>query len=186
MFLYIDSCISLFVSSTSMKRTSDTAVCTYKKPKGKRLCEEKDCQPCFDASFASHPQAVGWSISNTVSARSVPKYSHQKAEFACTKCNHTFQIVIYSVTKLNGSLCRYCSNRALCSDIDCTKCFNKSFASHPKASYWSQSNLQDARSCFLQSNKKAIFNCNRCNHTFEVVISSVSAGTWILCQQTIM
>jgi hypothetical protein len=52
--------------------------------------------------------------------------------------------------------------------------FEKSFASHENAKYWSDKNKLKASEMTMFSNKTAIFYCKECNHEYEAVISSMA------------
>jgi very-short-patch-repair endonuclease len=52
----------------------------------------------------------------------------------------------------------------------CDYCFNKSCASQNIINAWSIKNKISPRLTFIQSNKKAIFNCLKCNHEYETKI----------------
>ena len=57
--------------------------------------------------------------------------------------------------------------------------FNRSFASHEKAQYWSDRNEDKPRDCFISSNKKRWFDCDKCSHEFEMRLSDVTnGGNW--------
>jgi len=55
--------------------------------------------------------------------------------------------------------------------------FEKSFASHEKAKYWSDKNELKAREVFLNSNKKYWFNCS-CEHELYSSLSDITNGRW--------
>ena len=52
------------------------------------------------------------------------------------------------------------TQRTLCNDENCQTCFNKSFASHPKAKYWSDKNGVSARKIIKGSKKNAYLIAN--------------------------
>ena len=54
----------------------------------------------------------------------------------------------------------------------------KSFASHPKASCWSARNTDHPKDCFISSKKKRWFDCDKCHHSFETGLDSISQGVW--------
>jgi hypothetical protein len=57
--------------------------------------------------------------------------------------------------------------------------FEKSFASHQKAEFWSVKNKEKPDEVFMKSGKKFWFDCNKCNHSFEVSLDSiVLRSTW--------
>lgn len=53
--------------------------------------------------------------------------------------------------------------------------FEKSFASHEKSKFWSVCNEKEPQYYALNSHKKAWFDCDKCNHKFEMPVSSVSS-----------
>jgi len=142
----------------------------------RRLCDDDGCQVCFERSFASHPNAKYWCQQNEEKPRYVFKQSNMKYLFACSECNHTFQSALHNVVK--GKWCPYCINKQLCNNVDCTTCFTKSFASHPKAECWSDVNNDNPRNVFLNTKNKYTFKCKDCNHTFESSLTSITNGTW--------
>lgn len=70
-----------------------------------------------------------------------------------------------------------CNQRKLC-DNNCELCFNRSFASHPKSEFWSDSNKKTPRQVFKSSKNKVFFDCNICNHTFESNLNNINNGKW--------
>ena len=76
----------------------------------------------------------------------------------------------------NESWCPYCANQKLCETDSCKTCYEKSFASHPKAEYWSKENVDSPREVFLKSNIKCKFDCKDCGRAFEMRPQSVVSG----------
>jgi hypothetical protein len=134
----------------------------------KALCNLK-CDKCFNLSFASHPKAEFWSDENEVSPRSVFRSGRGLYKFKCNECNHTFQSLLHSI--INGAWCPYCINRKLCIEEDCKKCHKASFASHPRAKYWSKRNILSPREVSRCSNSKYWFICNKCHHEFDLKLN---------------
>lgn len=132
----------------------------------------------YAKSFASHPKAKYWSEQNDISPRDVALHSHKKMKFNCPECKHTFEAPISKIAI--GRWCPFCgkSTRKLCDSNECKHCFNHSFASHPKAKYWSEQNTISPREVALQCNKKFVFGCPTCKHTFETSIDKVVIGKW--------
>jgi hypothetical protein len=56
--------------------------------------------------------------------------------------------------------------------------FEKSFASHPKAIYWSEKNDKNPEYISLSNGKKYLFNCIDCGHEIEKSLSSIVRGEW--------
>lgn len=146
------------------------------------LCDNLDCKECFEKSFASHSNVKYWSKQNIdsqgilINPRFVFKNSYSSYFFDCHKCLHTFQKIPQTFRHTNG--CHYCSNDKLCKDNDCKICFKKSFASHEKSIYWSSSNKLITRQVYLNDNKKYLFDCIKCKHTFPIGLNHVVEGKW--------
>jgi hypothetical protein len=141
----------------------------------KKLCDDNDCNMCYNNSFASHEKAKYWSEKNDIKPRNISKYNKKKCKFNCFKCNHIFESTLADVA--NGSWCGYCHGIILCDDSKCNTCLTRSFAINPKSKYWSSKNLISPRDITNFSQKKFIFNCN-CGHEFEASPASVSANNW--------
>jgi very-short-patch-repair endonuclease len=80
-----------------------------------------------------------------------------------------------------GRWCKFCmgnSIETLCDNSDCKWCFDRSFASHEKSSFWSKKNNISPRQVRLNSNKKYIFNCFECKHEISLVLRDVVRGQW--------
>ena len=75
----------------------------------KYLCKKEDCKPCFQKSFASHPQIHCWSNKNTVLPRQLFKGSETTCIFDCDVCHSEFNSRAYNV--LTGYWCPYCKKK---------------------------------------------------------------------------
>jgi very-short-patch-repair endonuclease len=128
------------------------------------------------ATFDSHPKSKFWSIRNTLKPNQLALNSHKKFWFDC-ECGHPFESSLLNINKGNN-WCPYCYNRKLCGN--CDKCYQKSFASHPKSIYWSDKNEIKPNEVFRGTDrKKFIFNCDKCPHTFEMNLKDItSKGHW--------
>ena len=145
-----------------VKNVSMGQWCKYCNRDG--LCDSNTCEFCYKKSFASHPMALSWSDKNEKSAREMLRGSDKKCWFQCVDCAHEFDVKLFSIK--NNKHCSYCTNQKLCED-DCKFCFEKSCASHEMAKAWSALNEVEPRKVFLQSNKKVMFNCLACDHSYE-------------------
>jgi very-short-patch-repair endonuclease len=54
--------------------------------------------------------------------------------------------------------------------------FEKSFASHEKAKYWSSLNVLKPEDVFLNSHKNFWFDCPKCNHSYESILNNINAN----------
>ena len=172
-FLFDCECDHQFESALSMI-TTQNCWCPYCS--GNKLCGKKECNQCYNKSFASHEKAKYWSNKNKLNSSQVFLNSNNKFLFNCI-CGHEFEQMLNSTS--SGSWCPYCStpSKILCDNKDCKECFNKSFASHEKAKYWSIKNKLKPIQVFLNSAKKYIFDCN-CGHEFEQLISQINIDIW--------
>jgi hypothetical protein len=125
--------------------------CSFCAIPSKRLCDNNECDSCFNKSLASHETSKFWSSKNDLTPRDVFKSSHNKYLFDCPDCLHVYDTTVASLTA--GSWCPYCSSHRLCSDVACEPCKNKSFMSHPKAKFWSNKNEANQRDIFKSSGK---------------------------------
>ena len=146
----------------------------------KKLCEDSECKKCFNNSFASHPKSLYWHPTKNENemSRNVFRKTHKAFWFNCETCKHDFIMSIYTVT--SGKWCPFCSSKKLCEDSGCKKCFNNSFASHPKSSCWHPYLNKDKvpRSIAKHSNKKYYLICDTCKHELYVPINRVANGHW--------
>jgi very-short-patch-repair endonuclease len=149
----------------------------------KKLCGVKECNDCFEKSFASHENAIYWSLKNELKPEFVLKKGDKKIWFNCDECNHDFEKQIKAVTNRNG-WCPYCVNQKLCNNDECKECFNKSFASHEKAKFWSSKNSISPRQIVQGTGEKYWFNCDKCSHEFIKDIHAITgerSGWCIYC-----
>lgn len=139
-----------------------------------KLCNNNDCQQCFNKSFASYEKSKYWSDQNEVKPRQIYKSTNKKFWFNCS-CGHIFISSPNIINTLNR-WCPYCCNpqQKLCNNNECKKCFEKSFASHEKSKYWSDKNELKPREVFKFSEKKYWFHCNNCNYEFITSLHSIS------------
>ncbi len=151
--------------------------CPYCSSSPKALCNDETCKSCFEKSFASHEKSVFWSDKNELTPRFIFKNANKGIFFDCNNCNHTFSTTLSNITSKN-TWCPYCSNppKMLCDNEQCQQCFEKSFASHEKSSFWSTRNDITPRQIFKgSSTDKYWFNCE-CGHEFDIILSSVTSN----------
>ena len=68
------------------------------------------------------------------------------------------------------------SRSTLCIIESCKYCFNRSFASHDKAKFWSSKNISKPRDSSKSSGKLFYFDCEKCKHTFETRLNMITCG----------
>jgi very-short-patch-repair endonuclease len=159
------------------KITLDNNWCSYCSSSPKLLCD-KDCEKCFNKSFASHEKSKYWSEKNNTIPKQIFLNTHAKYWFNCNKCTHEFEMRINDVTN-NKEWCIYCAGKRLCNYEDCKDCYNKSFANYVKSKYWSDKNCIKPRYVFKGTRKKFWFKCEN-NHEFEKNLDSITGKieTW--------
>ena len=143
-----------------------------------KLCEDENCQCCFEKSFASDERSIYWNIAlNKIDPRMVFKNSNVKYNFDCKKCGHIFSSVLNSISnKKNPTWCPYCSHQKLCND-ECKYCFENSFASNEKSQFLLNKEI-NPRLIPRKIHNKYEFICNICNHTFFSDPGHISEGKW--------
>ncbi len=145
-------------------------------PTQKTVCGTSTCTVCFDRSFASHAKAAFWSAKNDQKPYEVNKSSNKKFKFDCSDCGHEIEMSLNMIVL--GSWCAYCNRDKLCNYDECTFCYDKSFASHEMAPSWSIKNAFGPREIMKSSDKKAWFNCSKCNHDFETNLFLIKSNTY--------
>lgn len=149
--------------------------CPYCSKSPRKLCNNDNCEMCFNKSFASHPKAIYWSARNNLSPRMVFKSSNKAYIFDCD-CGHSFKTCIYHIT-VHNHWCHYCGHIKLCKRSDCESCFNNSFASSPKNQFWMEKNEIQPRRVFLHAAKKYWFKCAN-GHIFKMSPNVVGNNHW--------
>jgi Marseilleviridae restriction endonuclease len=168
----------------NMKYQNCPFPCCCKSPS--KLCDNNNCQICFNASFASYFKSKYFSDKNKdknrniINPRNIFKKSHKKYIFKCNKSNHEFESQLDNMVHHN-SWCPYpcCCDLGskLCNDENCKICFEASFASHPKSKYFSRKNNINPRFLMKHSNEKYLFECDR-KHEFEAALNHISNDSW--------
>lgn len=141
----------------------------------------------YEKSMASHPKAEYWSKENIdkdgnfIDPKNVLKSSQDLYKFDCIICKHIFMSKQYNVChKTRPCWCTYCpksGRKQLCKDENCKICFEKTFASHPKAFFWSSKNKVQPREVPIgRSQEKYWFDCPECNNNFEMSPSNISSN----------
>ena len=76
----------------------------------KKLCEQEDCNFCYQKSFASHEKAKFWNETKNggIKPREVFKGSNKKYWFTCDECKHDFLAPPEAISRLKGTWCPTC------------------------------------------------------------------------------
>jgi very-short-patch-repair endonuclease len=145
------------------------------------LCNNNDCNFCFEKSFASHSKSKYWSNKNKLNPRQIFKKSDTiKYIFFCDICNHDFERYPINIQDIdNITHCIYCviPTHILCNNQLCIFCFERSFESIDKSKYWSNKNELKPRQLIKGNNSKFKFNCENM-HEFSSSLSHITNGTW--------
>jgi very-short-patch-repair endonuclease len=76
----------------------------------KKLCDNIECQICFNKSFASEEKAKYWSLKNSINPRDVFKVSRKKYLFDCEICSNIFEKRLDHIA-FSKSWCPNCFNK---------------------------------------------------------------------------
>jgi hypothetical protein len=141
----------------------------------KKLCDNENCQLCYDRSFKSSVHVKDWAFDKNIdnngkqiNPRQVVRRSHKLYWFKCDVCYKETGIKHYYESApdykyANNSGCQYCYSNKLCDNENCQKCFKKSFASHPYSKNWAfDKNTRSPRQISKNDNKKYWFKCDVC------------------------
>ncbi len=145
-----------------------------------KLCNNENCEYCFNNSFASSKRATYWSQDNKLNPRQVAKHTNTKYIFNCD-CGHVFEKNLADISRKNDGWCPYCANQKLCKDRDCIQCFNNSFWSNPKSKYWSKENKKHPRDVARRTDEKFKFDCPDCKLVYEATPDNIEGGSWCYC-----
>jgi very-short-patch-repair endonuclease len=150
--------------------------CGYCSNPPKKLCDNENCNSCFEKSFASHEKSMYWSSENEARSREVFKNTDRKTFIFNCVCGHKINMNLKDISS-KGHWCSYCSHQKLCENKDCTMCFNISFASVERSKYLHDKTINQ-RMLFKSTNKKFKFDCNICNKVFSCQLSDITKGVW--------
>lgn len=135
----------------------------------------------YERSFASNPRSAQWhpTLNGQEVPRGVYKNNNNKFWFTCETCHHDFDASLCNING-NNRWCPYCSSKKLCEAPECQRCYEKSFASHHRSSWWHPTlNIQAPRNVFKTSIVKRWFKCSICDHDFDTRLNDVSCnGKW--------
>jgi len=103
-----DNCPHSF--DTALNDINKGCWCPYCSKPCLKLCEHKECEFCYNNSFASYDGKTSlgklkvecWSSKNKNKPREVTKNSHKKYWFKCDYCHHSFDTALRNIN--NGSL----------------------------------------------------------------------------------
>lgn len=145
-----------------------------------KACSKKKSQYVanipYNRSFASSDKAKFWSKKNPCQPKDVYKAKKEKYLFDCKECGHEISQRLDTIQ--SGSWCGFCSGRAVCGEMSCEKCLEKSFHSHPKAIFWSDDNKEKPHQVTKASSRKFKFNCDKCKHVFIIRLDLITKDRW--------
>jgi very-short-patch-repair endonuclease len=73
------------------------------------LCMKKDCNYCYEKSFAKHPKSKYWSDKNKLKPCQVTRCANKKYIFNCHLCNQEFNISPHKIQ--SNRWCNKCKNK---------------------------------------------------------------------------
>jgi len=180
LWFFCNDCHHEFQKSANAMQKAGCPYCSITKWKH---CGDNSCEHCFKRSFASVPLSKHWhpKKNGLITPFHVARNSDKKCWLKCDSCGHDFQKVIKEVTR-KGSWCPYCSTTGWnhCGDYECKPCFNRSFISSPKATFWHDT-LNNATNIFQVSKRSAVkhwFACEDCSHNFQMSPDRIYEGDW--------
>ena len=126
---YWFDCCHQFKTSLNSITGMQSCLCPYCAKK--RLCENEECQTCFEKSFDSHEKSKYWSDKNSdVKPRHVFKSSGKKYWFNCN-CGHQFESSLSKSSKTltylleillkSTSICLFLSKTDFDNSLKCIK-----------------------------------------------------------------
>ena len=80
--------------------------CPYCSATKGKLCDNDNCQFCFDKSFKSHPRAKY--LYDNIDLRTLPLHSHKRCNFKCEE-DHIFNATLIDISY--GMWCPRCKNK---------------------------------------------------------------------------
>jgi len=102
------NCYHTFEASAgSVSRGHFCPYCCY--PPQKLCSPDKNCDRCYQKSFASSPYANQWSSKNTITAKESFVSSNQDRYFDCIYCTKTYKMKVSDFTA--GNRCGSCKNK---------------------------------------------------------------------------
>jgi hypothetical protein len=175
------------------KITNSKTWCPFCCKTSQRLCPDSftstGCDVCYAKSFAPNPRSEFWSPKNEGQPWEYMANNHNKFIFDCPnpECLHEFESSLLHISKDNR-WCPFCAkpSKRLCPDTSaktgCQICRAKTFATHPRAEFWSKKNKKKPEQVFLNSHDKYKFICGDpggCNKEFEILpYSIVGRNSW--------
>jgi len=157
----------------------------------RKLCDNNACNFCYKRSFASSPKKkelvgeiiehAGEFIVKTVNPRTEVFICSRKIyRFKCSKCDHLYDTSPMSLLNSSIDTCAFCCvpTVKLCDNMNCSLCFNNSFASIERSKFLINSNINPRQIKKGADSIKYQFRCDKCPHIFEKNPFSVSSGSW--------
>jgi very-short-patch-repair endonuclease len=147
----------------------------------RKVCGDINCSKCKIISFYNHEKSKLWLNKNITNPWQITMHCNKKFWFKCDKCNHEYECRVADV--LRNKFCPFCApaHGKICDNQKCIHCYNRSFASHPKADYWIyEKNKITPRQVMKGSSvEKYWFKCDTCNNEFQQDLNHItSSNRW--------
>jgi very-short-patch-repair endonuclease len=145
--------------------------CPYCSIPVKKLCGNLNCKFCLKKSCYIYKDI--WNSRNALCSEQVSISSHKKYWFNCELCQHDYQQRPSDKTN-NNQGCPFCSNQKLCGNLNCKFCLKKSCYIYKDI--WNSRNALNPEYVAISSNKKYLFDCHICKHTYHQTPHSKTNG----------
>ncbi len=98
--------------------------------------------------------------------------------FKCFDCYHRFSMQPNAIS--NGRGCPFCAepSNALCNNLECVRCYEKTIISHERQVAWASINTLNPRYLFRNATDLVWYNCEK-GHLFEIMVCAVNRGTMV-------
>ena len=110
-----NKCSHNFLSEMCGVTRKKSRWCPYCSKPCQKLCNKKDCDFCYNNSFASFDKekvkCFNYKLNNNKSPRNIFKCENKKYWFTCNKCKHDFESSISNITRKQKQWCPYCINK---------------------------------------------------------------------------
>lgn len=169
----------------------------------RKLCGDKNCTHCYNKSFASHQgKTINGKLKNEcwnyqknqpLTPYNIGNMTKNKYWFTCDNCSHDFQINTSNITsRIKPTWCPYCTKnsmmRKICGDINCKSCYDRSLASYKDKTKNGKLKIECLNNnknnnikpinISIANNKKYWFNCDICNHSFNMRIADMTKKSY--------
>jgi very-short-patch-repair endonuclease len=183
------------LNNVSSGKGCNCPYCGSDKVKGRIVCGDLNCNFCLVKTLLYNYPKISelWIrekniISNEnnevtyLEPHMVTQLSHIICWIKCKNinCNHIHDTEVKNIVSNAG--CKYCNGIEVCGGLNCNNCYIKSFAKHYRSKFFNYKlNILIPLQIRIQSNKVCYFNCDKCYHTFDMKICSITGNEQQWC-----